>query len=234
MTRFVKVLMAAALAACAATAQDSGEPRLTGVMLFIKGGGEVGYIILLVSVIGLALAIESGMTITRKKLAPPEVVDQLRAHIENKDFQAAFDLCEQNPCYITNVMHAALPKLEHGFEKMEEAAGSVAEEEAVRLHSKISWMGLIGTVAPLLGLFGTVQGMIIAFETIELMAAPKPAELAFGIKVALITTFQGLMVAIPVTIAFFYFRNKVVGIVLEMSAMIEDLLEPFRPAPGHS
>ena len=234
MIRFVKVLMAAFFVACAATAQDTGEPRLTGVMLFIKGGGEIGYLILLLSVVGLALAIESGMTITRKKLAPPEVVDQLRAHIENKDFQAAFDLCEQNPCYITNVMHAALPKVEYGLELMEAAAGSVAEEEAVRLHSKISWMGLLGTVAPLLGLFGTVQGMIVAFETIEMMAAPKPSELAVGIKVALITTFQGLMVAIPITVAFFFFRNKVVSIVLDMTAMIEDLLEPFRPAPDKS
>ncbi len=234
MTRFVKVLTAAALVACSAAAQETAEPRLTGVMLFIQGGGTIGYIILLCSIVGLALGIEAGITITRKKLAPPEVVDQLRAHIENKDFQAAFDLCEQNPCYVTNVMHAALPKVEHGFEKMEEAAGGVAEEEAVRLHTKISWMGLIGSVAPLLGLFGTVQGMIVAFETIEMTAAPKPSELAVGIKVALVTTFQGLMVAIPVTVLFFYFRNKVVGIVLDMSAIIEDLLEPFRPAPGRS
>jgi biopolymer transport protein ExbB len=234
MTRFVKVLVAAALVACMAPAQDAAEPALTGVMLFIAGGGTIGYIILLCSVIGLALAIEAGITITRKKLAPPEVVDQLRSHIENKDYQAGYDLCEQNPCYVTNVMHAALQKVDHGFEKMEEAAGAVAEEEAVRLHSKISWMGLIGTVAPLLGLFGTVQGMIVAFETIEKMAAPKPSELAIGIKIALVTTFQGLMVAIPVTVAFFVFRNKVVGIVLDMGAVLEDLLEPFRPAPGRS
>lgn len=236
MMRLMKTAAAFALLGVAALAQDApANPQYSGTAdLFINGGGGIGYVIILCSVIGVALMIEAGMSITRKKLAPPEIIDQLRGHIENKDFQAAFDLCEQNPCYVTNALHAALPKVDHGFEKMEEAAGAVAEEEAVRLHSKISYMSLIGQIAPLLGLYGTVQGMILAFETIEKMAAPKPSELAFGIKVALVTTFQGLTVAIPVTAAFFFFRNKVVGLVLDIGAIIEDLLEPFRPAAGQS
>jgi biopolymer transport protein ExbB len=236
MTRFFKTAAALAMLLGGAAAQDAAppQPALTGAALFIQGGGGIGYVIILCSVIGFALIIEGFITITRKKLAPPEVVEQLRSHIENKDFQAAFDLCEQNPCYLTNVLHAALPKVDHGFDKMEEVAGAVAEEEAIRLHAKISYMSLIGSTAPLLGLFGTVYGMILSFETIEKSTAPKPSELAQGIKVALVTTFQGLFVAIPVSAFFFFFRNRVVNMVLELGAIIEDLLEPFRPHSGHA
>lgn len=234
MNRLIKTATAMFVAAAFAGAQDAPVTYNGAADLFINGGGGIGYFIILVSIVGFALMIEALVNISRKKLAPPEIVDQLRSHIENKDFQAAFDLCEQNPCYITNVMHAALPKVEHGFDKMEEAAGAVAEEEAIKLHGKISYLSLCANIAPLLGLYGTVYGMILAFETIEKMAAPKPSELAFGIKVALVTTFQGLSVAIPVSAGFFFFRNRVVSLVLEIGATIEDLLEPFRPAPGHS
>ncbi|HYC78123.1 MAG TPA: MotA/TolQ/ExbB proton channel family protein [Planctomycetota bacterium] len=232
MTRFLTTVAVLALCVAPMTAQSQEGQYNSTASLLINGGGGIGYVIVLMSVVGFALMIEAAITISRKKLAPPEIIDQLRSHLENKDFQAAFDLCEQNPGYVTNVMHAALPKVDHGFEKMEEAAGGVAEEEAIKLHSKISYMSLLGSVSPLLGLYGTVWGMMMAFETIEKQASPKPSELALGIKIALVTTFQGLSVAIPLNVGFFFFRNRVVSLVLEMGALIEDLLEPFRPAPG--
>jgi biopolymer transport protein ExbB len=81
----------------------------------------------------------------------------------------------------------------------------------------------------MMGLFGTVVGMIAAFQTIARVgAAVTPADLAEGIAVALVTTFQGLTVAIPCTVAFFIYRNKVVRVVLEINAIADEFVERFR------
>ena len=105
----------------------------------------------------------------------------------------------------------------------------VAEEEAIKLQQKISYLSLIGNIAPMLGLFGTVTGMIKAFNTIAALgSAVSPSDLAGGISQALVTTFLGLFVAIPSMIAYFLFRNRVVRITLEIGAIAEELVERFR------
>ncbi len=97
------------------------------------------------------------------------------------------------------------------------------------IKKKISYLSLIGNIAPMLGLFGTVTGMIKAFNTIAALgSAVSPADLAGGISQALVTTFLGLFVAIPSMIAYFMFRNRVVRITLEVGAIAEELVERFR------
>ena len=82
----------------------------------------------------------------------------------------------------------------------------------------------------MMGLLGTVYGMILAFQTIaSARGAPEPAELANGISLALVTTFEGLLVAIPATAFYFFFRNKVVALGLQVTGIIEDLFDRFRP-----
>ena len=89
---------------------------------------------------------------------------------------------------------------------------------------------LIANVAPMMGLLGTVMGMVAAFNEI---AASKgqanPADLASGISQALLTTMLGLIVAIPVTAAFAFLRNRLIKTIIETGAIVEDLFERFRP-----
>jgi biopolymer transport protein ExbB len=106
----------------------------------------------------------------------------------------------------------------------------VSEEETIKLQQKISWLNLIANIAPMMGLLGTVGGMISAFNTITLKGANvTPADLSTGISAALVTTMLGLIVAIPTMSVFFYFRNKVIKVSLELSAIADDLVERFRP-----
>jgi biopolymer transport protein ExbB len=223
-TRVTAVL---ALSAVPAFAQEAKATSLLDTIF--QGAGGIGWVIIALSVLGLALIVEHAINITRLKMAPPEVVENLESMLDNQDVQGAYDYCEQNPGYLTNVMAAALPKLSHGYDSMSQAAMDVNEEEAIKLHAKISWLSLLGNIAPLLGLLGTVAGMLDAFGVIETQTNPSPADLAGGIKLALVTTMLGLVVAVPVMVGFFYFRNKVVRIVLEITAIIEDLLDRFRP-----
>jgi biopolymer transport protein ExbB len=206
---------------------DAGDESL--LSLIFRAGGVIGYVIIGLSIVGVALIVEHFINVSRDKLAPPEAIDTIVSHLDNNDVQGAYEYCEQNPNYLTNVMAAALPKAPHGFDSMEQAALDVGEEEAVKLHAKISWLSLLGNIAPLLGLLGTVSGMPKSFGVIERSVSPNPADLAKGIKEALVTTMLGLVVAVPVMVGFFFFRNRVVKTVLEISAITEDMLDRFRP-----
>lgn len=227
---WTRTAIAIALMAIPALAQGEtqAEPQ-SWLDLIVVGGGPIGLIIIGLSVVGMALIIEHAINVSRDKLAPPDVIENLEQMLEANNVQEAYDFCEQNPGYLTNIMAAALPKLNHGFDSMEQAAHDVEEEESIKLHAKISWLSLIGNIAPLLGLLGTVSGMLQAFGTIERTANPSPSELAGGIKMALVTTMLGLSVAVPVMVGFFFFRNRVVKIILEIAAVSEDLLDRFRP-----
>lgn len=192
------------------------------------GGGGIGYVLWFISIIGVALMIEHFINVRREKLASPELIDEIEQLMNEEQFQEALELCESEPNFLTNVLSAALPKMEHGFDSMEQAAHDIAEEEAIKLHSKVSWLSLLSAIAPMLGLLGTVWGMIGAFDVIAATSAPEPSDFAGSISLALITTVLGLIVAIPLMIGFFYFRNKVTRIVLEIGAITEDLLDRFR------
>jgi biopolymer transport protein ExbB len=226
----IAVLVAAFLMVSAnpAFAQSSEGSKSLGDI--IVGGGLIGWVIILLSIISLALAIEHFVTIRRDKLVAPELIDEIEALFEEEEYQEALELCENEPNFLTNVLSAGLPKINAGFEAMEKAMDEVAEEETIKLHQKIGWLSLIGNIAPMLGLFGTVTGMISAFNEITRLGANvTPKDLSAGISTALITTMFGLFVAMPALFFFFLFRNKVIKVSLELTAIAADLVERFRP-----
>ncbi|MHC4820450.1 MAG: MotA/TolQ/ExbB proton channel family protein, partial [Planctomycetota bacterium] len=196
----------------------------------LKWGGWVGGIIILHSVAMVALVIEHFMNIKREKIVPSEVVDEIEALFEEEEYQEALELCESEPNFLTNILAQGLPKLNAGFETMKQVMFEQTQVEATKLHQKISYLGLIGNIAPMWGLFGTVSGMVGAFGKIVALG-PKvtPKDLAGGVQQALITTLMGLIVAIPAMMFFFVFRNRVVRIVNELTAVADDLVERFRP-----
>jgi biopolymer transport protein ExbB len=196
----------------------------------IMQGGVIGFVIIGLSIAALALAIEHFMTIKRDQLVPPELLGHLESLFEDEEYEEAMTLCESAPNFLTNVIAAGLPKIGQPYEQIEASMQEAGEQEAVKLHQKISYLSLIGNISPMLGLFGTVTGMIVAFNVIaKSQGAPSPADLAGGIQVALVTTFLGLLVAIPAVAAYFYFRNKVIRIVMEVGTIAEELMERFRP-----
>ena len=231
---FTIAIMAVMACAGGAFAQDEDEEESSGGSIsiggVIKNAGWIGWVIIFVSIVSLSLIIEHFVSIRRDKLAPPEIVDQVHDLFDQENYQEAMELCEAEPNVFTNVVGAALHRMPGGYEAMEAAVAEVGEEESVKLHQKISYLSLIGTIAPMLGLFGTVFGMIKAFTVIaEKKGAADPGDLANGISQALVTTFLGLLVAIPSMVFFFYFRNKVVMQVLEIGALTGELFDKFRP-----
>jgi len=221
------------LLATTASAQEEGaapkdlpNPIIDG----LNNAGIIGYVIIGVSILSTALIIENFISVKRDKMAPPDLIDELEALFDEENFQEALELCEQERTYLTNVVQAGLAKLGHPFETIRQSVREMEEEEAVKLFQKIGWLSLIAATAPMMGLLGTVSGMFVTFGDIAAAGGSvSPAQLAGGIKLALVTTILGLIVAIPVGAFYFVFRNRVVKATIEVNALAEDLFERFRP-----
>jgi len=194
----------------------------------LNKGGVIGWIIMALSPVALALIIENAVTLRRDKMCPPELVNELDDYFNEEQYEEALELCNVERNFLTNVVRAGLTRLDAGFEAMQEAMSSAAEEEFTNYQLRISWLSLIGNIAPMMGLLGTVNGMIGAFGKIAYMTVVKPSVLAGNINVALMTTFQGLTVAIPVMCAYQFIANRVVANVLASGATVSELMDRFR------
>jgi len=212
-----------------AYAQDAPARKETSFIQFVKWGGWPGYIIILLSVAGIGLTIEHFITIRRETLMPPDLLTQIESLFEEGDYEEAAVLCDARPCLLTHVLRPALERVGTEWERIDKAIGDASEFETTKLLQKIGIIALIANIAPMLGLFGTVLGMIGAFNEIAVSpTTPKPAQLANSIQQALVTTFMGLLVAIPLTGFFFFFKNRVVQLSTEVGTITETLMERFR------
>ena len=211
-------------------AQDEAAQEKPGFLEdVVANAGLIGGLIVLMSVVALALIIENFMSIKREKVAPPDLEGEVEALFEAQDWDTCDEVCLDNPCYYANVVRQGLRKGGHDFETLQKAVREQQTEESVKLFQKIGWLSLISAIAPMMGLFGTVTGMFTTFGTIAASGGNvSPAKLAGGIKGALVTTMLGLSVAIPVGIAFFVMRNRVIRTSSEVNAMTEELFEVFR------
>jgi len=163
-------------------------------------------------------------------IVPPEVLGRMEEMLNRDACDEMMDFCCTTPTTLTNIVAAGLKRVEHGdeFERISSSLKEAGEEETIKLEQRVSWLNLIGTIAPMLGLLGTVVGMLIAFDTIAALKNPQPSDLAAGIRSALWTTVGGLIVAIPAMSFFFYFRNRVDLINIELNARCEELFARFR------
>jgi biopolymer transport protein ExbB len=195
----------------------------------LEDGGAVGWVIIALSVVTLALVIEMAVNVRRDKICPPELIDEIDALLEEEEYQEALELCEAEPNFVTTSLAAGLPRISDGYPEVRQAVEAQVGIEAVKLQQHVGWLLFLSNVAPLLGLFGTVSGMIDAFDTIqELGEKVTPKDLARGISAALVTTFQGLLVSIPALFAFQIFRNRAIRIAVDFAGVLEDMTERFR------
>ncbi|HUS57213.1 MAG TPA: MotA/TolQ/ExbB proton channel family protein [Planctomycetota bacterium] len=214
-----------------APAAEGQTTRQMTLWELIKNSGSVGWIIVILSFVGLALVIENIVTLRRDKLLPPYFVAELEDLFENEQYEEALQLCETEDNLLSRIVSAGLAKVDKGYDAMEESMSEAAEQSALVLHQKLSYLTLIYSIAPMLGLLGTVVGMVISFSILaEKAGVANASDLAGGISMALITTVEGLVVAIPLMGAYHYFRNKVMRIDLETGAVAGDLMRRFKPS----
>jgi len=210
------------------TKTEPPVPRQS-VLDTIAKGRIIGFIIIGLSMVSLALVIEHAVTIRRDKLCPPELASELEDYFNQEQYEEALELCNVEHNLLTDVIRAGLSRIDSGYERMQEAMQEAGEEAAVGLQQKISYLSLIGNISPMLGLLGTVRGMVGAFGQIAQMEVVRPQKLAANINEALVTTLLGLIVAIPTMCFYQFFSNRVNKLVLESSTIVSDLMERFKP-----
>ncbi|MEM7165081.1 MAG: MotA/TolQ/ExbB proton channel family protein [Planctomycetota bacterium] len=221
------VLLLSLAVATPALAQDDVVKEIT-LLDNIKAAGVIGILIIALSIAGVSLIITFAMQMRRDVLVPPELLGHVESLFEEEDYDAALEVVEGNPSFLSSVLAAGLPKIDRPYHEVETGMEESGDQEAAKLHQKIGYLSLIASVAPMLGLLGTVTGMVAAFNVIATSkTSPKPAELAGGISQALMTTCMGLIVAIPMTVAYFVFRNRVTNSIVEVGNIATELMERF-------
>lgn len=196
---------------------------------YVADGGEIGLVIILLSVVGATLIVVQLIRVRRAVLAPTEDVERLGELLDAGDMQGALEYCRggSTDSYLARVLGSALARAVSsplGVLELHGAIEEAGQRETARLYRQADGIGLIASVAPMLGLLGTVVGMVGAFDTITLTDGPaRPDQLAGNISQALVTTVLGLLVAIPCTAAYTYVRSRTDSLVSDVGETLEDL-----------
>ena len=209
-------------------APDRQAAPTVDIKQMFKDGGAIGYVIVALSLVMLALVFEHLLTIRRKTLIPPGMAEDIERLIVAGQIKVAEERCQASSSLLGYLLGAGLSEVELGYAAVEKAMEDAAAEQSARLMRKIEYLSIISTVAPMLGLMGTVWGMILAFMEFERKANPQVSELAPGIYKALVTTLFGLIVAIPAISAFGFFRNRIDELVAQTALTAEHVFADFK------
>jgi biopolymer transport protein ExbB len=196
--------------------------------IFLKGGFLM-WPILLLSIIGFAVAIDRYIVLRKAKINAPAFLIKIRGLLRKKDVSGAVSYCMEERSPAANIVRKALKKYKLGHERVKEAIENAGKQEIVKLEKGLSVLATVSGVAPLLGFLGTVTGMISAFMRIEdLQGAANPSDLAGGIWEALITTAFGLGVGILALMFYNYFLSSVTKMVHDMEVISTDVLDTMQ------
>ncbi len=214
----------------------AAEPQEASMGFFrvVAGSGALGVVLWLAlaicSVAGVAMIVDSFLTIRPSKISPQSLTDKVRAAMQEGDVMKALSLCQEEPGPMSNILQAGFSNVEEGFEAIQDSVGVAADMESEQLLQRVTYLNVVGNLAPMLGLLGTVQGMIFAFATLatQTAGAAQQAALAMNISQALFTTAAGLCVAVPAVGFFYFFKNRATKIILNMEALTMDLIKVFR------
>jgi biopolymer transport protein ExbB len=193
-------------------------------------GSAVTWLLLVLSVVGIGVAVHMALANRRSNVLPPDLVQRVEDGIRKKRFRYAIEQVSRDSSYFGRVLHGAFREAKFGFPAMMRALEQTADELATARMRRIELLNVLGQVSPMIGLFGTVYGMILAFSAIVSSGgAADPVMLAGGIGTALTTTFWGLVVAIPALAAYAIIRNRIDELTTEATIVAEEMLNAFRP-----
>jgi biopolymer transport protein ExbB len=183
---------------------------------FIDGGPPFMWPILIVFIIGLAIAIERIITLNLATTNTKKLLAQIEDALAKGGVEAAKDVTKNTRGPIASIFTQGLMRSSEGVEMVEKSVVSYGGVEMGRLESGLIWISLCISLGPMLGFFGTVVGMVGAFEAIEAAGDMSPSIVAGGMKVALITTVGGLVVGMVLQVLYNYCVSKIDSLVNTM------------------
>ncbi|MBO5418532.1 MAG: MotA/TolQ/ExbB proton channel family protein [Bacteroidales bacterium] len=200
---------------------------------FIEGGAGFMALVIACLILGLALCIERILYLGFSKTNTKKLLANVEAALANGGVEAAKEVCVKTRGPVASIFAQALIRLADGqsLEEVEKSVVSYGGVEASKMEQNLSWISLFIAIAPSLGFLGTVIGMIQAFDAIQVAGDMSPNVVAGGMKVALITTVGGLIVAVILQIFFNYILSQVESLTIEMedaSISLMDILVKYQ------
>jgi len=192
---------------------------------FIEGGWEFMSVVLVCLILGLAFCIERIITLNIATTNTDKLVSKIDERLSEGDLEGAKEVARSTPGPTASILYEGLRNAPNGPEAVEKAIVSYGSVQMGLLEKGLVWISLFIAIAPMLGFMGTVIGMIGAFDKIEAVGDISPSIVAGGIKVALLTTVFGLVVAIILQIFYNYIISKIDGIVNKMEDASIGLVE---------
>ena len=183
---------------------------------FIEGGPGFMGIVLVCLILGLALVIERIIYLNMATTNTDKLLNNIESALKSGGVEAAKEVCRDTKGPVASIFYQGLDRSHEGIDMVEKSVVSYGGVQMGLLEKGISWISLFIALAPMLGFMGTVIGMIGAFDAIAEAGDISPAVVATGIKVALLTTVFGLIVAIILQIFYNYIVSKVDAIVNDM------------------
>ncbi len=197
---------------------------------FIDGGWQFMSFVLAALILGLAFSIERIITLNIATANTDKLMSNVDDHLKSGDISGAMEVCKSTPGPTASVLYEGLRNVKNGPDAVEKAIISYGSVQMGLLEKGLIWIALFIALAPMLGFMGTVIGMIGAFDSIEASGDLSPTVVAKDIKVALLTTVFGLVVAIILQIFYNYIVSKIDSITQKMeesSFGLVDLLASY-------
>jgi biopolymer transport protein ExbB len=184
--------------------------------IFIEGGAGFMGVVLLTLIFGLAIAIERILYLNFATTNTEKLLLEVEEALENGGIEAAKEVCRDTRGPVASIFYQGLSKFDEGIDVVEKSVVAYGGVQTGLLEKNMTWISLFISIAPMLGFMGTVIGMIAAFDSIEAAGDISPSLVAGGIKVALITTVSGLVVAIILQVFYNYIASKIDSLVNTM------------------
>ena len=194
---------------------------------FIEGSPEFMALPLICLILGLAIAIERIITLNLSTTNTRKLLARVEDALESGGVEGAKEVTKSTRGPVASIFTQGLMRMSEGIEMVEKSVIAYGSVEMGRLERGLVWISLFISLAPMLGFMGTVIGMIDAFDSIQAAGDISPSLVAGGIKVALLTTVAGLIVAIILQLFYNYCVSKIDSIVNSMedaSISLVDLL----------
>ena len=192
---------------------------------FIEGNAGFMSLVALALVLGLAFCIERIVFLTLSEVNARKLMDDVKKKLAEGDADGARRLCQQTPGVVANVCYQGLLHVDEPVENVERSLANHGSLQSARLEKGCSWIKLCIAIAPSLGFLGTVIGMVMAFDHIQSAGDIGPTIVAEGMKVALITTIFGIIVALVLQVFYNYILTKIDNMTSQMEASAIELLD---------
>ena len=193
---------------------------------FVEGGWQYMGSILICFVLGLAICIERILLLNLSTTNNQRLLDRLETSFKNNDLNQAKEICRATRGPVAAIFHHALERVGDGsLDLVEKSIASYGSVQTAKLERGLTWIALFIAFAPMLGFLGTVIGMVQAFDAIEAAGDISPTLVARGIKVALLTTVFGLIVAIILQVFYNYLVSKIDHLIIGMEDAAISLID---------